>query len=154
MLDLTNTLIRTLDGTIQYWSLGNEKLYGWSANEAVGMSSHRLFNTSFPEPLQAINASLESHGDWSGNLLHHDRNGRVLNVLSHWVLNKQDTTAPGTVVEVSVPASGSQPYLTSIIESSNDAVIGETLDANVISWNPSAERLFEYTAAEMMGSPS
>jgi PAS domain S-box-containing protein len=115
------------------------------------MSSHRLFNTSFPEPLQAINASLESHGDWSGNLLHHDRNGRVLNVLSHWVLNKQDTTAPGTVVEVSVPASGSQPYLTSIIESSNDAVIGETLDAIVISWNPSAERLFEYTAAEMIG---
>jgi PAS domain S-box-containing protein len=42
--------------------------------------------------------------------------------------------------------------LTGIIESSDSAIVGETLDGVVTSWNPSAERIFGYSAAEMIGS--
>jgi two-component system, cell cycle sensor histidine kinase and response regulator CckA len=41
--------------------------------------------------------------------------------------------------------------LASIIQSSHFAVIGETLDRVITSWNPAAERLYGYTAAEMIG---
>src|SRR6266516_1664280 len=41
--------------------------------------------------------------------------------------------------------------LASIIQSSHDAVIGKTLDQVITSWNPGAERLYGYTAAEMTG---
>ena len=44
--------------------------------------------------------------------------------------------------------------LASIIESSHDAVISETLDGLVTSWNPGAERLYGYIAAEMIGRTS
>lgn len=43
--------------------------------------------------------------------------------------------------------------LANIVESSNDAIIGESLDAEVTSWNPAAERIFGYSAAEMIGQP-
>ena len=42
-------------------------------------------------------------------------------------------------------------YLASIIESCDDAIIGKTLDGIVVSWNPGAERLYGYSAAEMIG---
>lgn len=41
--------------------------------------------------------------------------------------------------------------LASIVESSKDAIIGQDLDGNVISWNDGAERLYGYTAEEAMG---
>ncbi|MEP1078930.1 PAS domain S-box protein [Leptolyngbya sp. PL-A3] len=41
--------------------------------------------------------------------------------------------------------------LAQIVESSRDAIMGLTLDRQIISWNPAAERIFGYTRAEILG---
>jgi PAS domain S-box-containing protein len=40
-----------------------------------------------------------------------------------------------------------------IVENSDEAIIGKTLDGVIRSWNTGAERLFGYSAGEAIGKP-
>jgi PAS domain S-box-containing protein len=43
-------------------------------------------------------------------------------------------------------------FLSAIVESSDDAIIGKDLTGKVVSWNAGAERMFGYQASEMVGT--
>ncbi|GAA3334765.1 PAS domain-containing sensor histidine kinase [Amorphoplanes nipponensis] len=51
-------------------------------------------------------------------------------------------------------AESHRATLAAVVEHSDDAIIGTTLDGTVTAWNGGAERLFGYTAAEMIGHPA
>ena len=43
--------------------------------------------------------------------------------------------------------------LAEIVNSSDDAIIGKSLDGIILSWNPAAEKIYGYSAGEVLGQP-
>jgi colanic acid/amylovoran biosynthesis protein len=100
-----SVMTRTLEGRINSWNRGAEKLYGWRKDEAIGKVSHNLLQTQFPKPLKEIEIELARNGRWEGKLVHATRDGSRVVVASHWVLNF--TGRPSAVVEISTRSTGS-----------------------------------------------
>ena len=41
--------------------------------------------------------------------------------------------------------------LAALVQSSDDAIVGQDLDGDIVSWNSGAERLYGYAAEEILG---
>ncbi len=69
-------------GLITYWNKGAERMYGHSAEEAVGRISHDLLGTAHGADLVDLLAQLEQQGEVERELEHVDRDGRRIIVES------------------------------------------------------------------------
>jgi PAS domain S-box-containing protein len=59
----------------------------------------------------------------------------------------------GTTAVKDIEGLSTQAFLAAIVESSDDAIYGKTLDGTILSWNRGAERMYGYLAAEIVGRP-
>ena len=150
-----------LDGPIEFWNTGAERLYGFVSDEAVGRSSHDLLQTKFPAEFSEVHSQLQNEHYWSGELRHICKGGREVIVDSRMQLLDD-----GTVLEVNrditerkqleAAIRESEPrmrFLASTVENSDDAIVSKSLDGIITSWSKGAERVFGYAAEEAIGQP-
>ena len=91
MLSDEPMLVWRLDGSIEFWNAGAERLYGFARGEAVGRSSHTLLQTEFPVEFTELRSQLVDRGHWSGELRHICKDGREVTVDSRMQLLGDDT---------------------------------------------------------------
>ena len=150
-----------LNGPIEFWNTGAERLYGFTPQEAIGHSSHALLQTKFPVEFNEWTKQLQNERYWSGELRHVCKDGREVIVES-----RQQLLNDGTVIEVNRDVTERKQieadhrkteqqlgFLASIVQSSDDAIVSKNLDGIITSWNKGAERVFGYTAEEAVGQP-
>lgn len=86
-----------LDSRVVHWSPGAERLYGWTAEEAVGRSVRELILLGQEARADEVKARTHGGGQWDGEFTARHKDGRSL-VVS--VSNAPLTDANGTVVGV------------------------------------------------------
>jgi PAS domain S-box-containing protein len=150
-------LVWQLNGPIEFWNTGAERLYGFAPEEAIGHSSHALLQTKFPVEFDELITQLQNERCWSGELRHICKDGREVIVESRLQLLDD-----GTVIEVNRDTTDRKQieddeqqlsFLAAIVQSSDDAIATKNLDGIITSWNKGAEGVFGYTAEEAIGQP-
>jgi PAS domain S-box-containing protein len=160
-LDLAPVMVRDLEGKILVWGRGLHALYGWTAEEAIGRFAQELLKTEFPIPVPDIMAELLAQGEWHGELSHNHRDGHRMVVATHWALHRDSAGKPVSVLKFDWDLTETkrtqsmlaerEARLRSVLETAPDAII--TIDAHGIiqSFSAAGERLFGYSAGEVIG---
>jgi PAS domain S-box-containing protein len=155
-LSLDAIITRHIDGTITSWSRGAERLYGWSASEALGKTTHDLLRTEFPVQFGQILDVLKREGRWEGVLIHTSREGRRLVVYSHWMLD------PGTddllesnedITErtrMEGEARRNEAQLEAVFQSIQDGIVVFDMNGAVLMVNESEARLNGFSSSDEM----
>jgi PAS domain S-box-containing protein len=150
------------NGRITAWNPKATATFGWSESEAVG---RRVPDLIIPPEIREA---------YEQRLARYFETGQAPGIgerIEMWCLHRDGHTFP---VEVSIAASESEDgvvfnafiqdiserrreeseraRMAAIVEASADAIYSYSLDGQVNSWNPSAERLYGYTAEEMVGA--
>jgi two-component system, NtrC family, sensor kinase len=102
LLDLATDaiMVRDMGGIVRFWNSGAEALYGWSREEVIGKSLHKILSTQFPIPLGEIESTLFDTGRWDGNLVQRTRDGREITVACRKALKNDKAGSPGVILEI------------------------------------------------------
>ncbi len=150
MLDLASDafIIRELDGTINYWNQGAQRMYGFSRQEALGKVTHSLFHTIFPkQSLAAISAQLEHQDYWEGELIHSTNHDTQITVFSRWTLQRDEQGNPKAILETNNDITARKQTeienqrLIAIVENSTDFIGVATMEGQSTYLNPAGMKL-------------
>jgi PAS domain S-box-containing protein len=153
-------ICKDLDGVISSWNGAAGKLFGYAPEEMVGQNMLRLIPEDLhheeQEILRKIRAG-ERIDQYETVRLRKD--GKKIEVC---VTISPVKNAEGRVVGASKvvrdlsdrkSSDNSRFRLAAIVDSADDAIISKDLNGIIQTWNQGAQRMFGYTAEEMIGKP-
>ena len=149
---------KDLNGTILSWNAAAERIFGFTAEEAIGRSIRMII----PDDRQSEEDYVLGQIRQGESVRHYEtlrrRKDGSLIPISLTVSPIYDDS--GKVIAASKiardisdrrAADFAARRLAAIVESSDDAIVAKDLDSVIQSWNRAAERMFGYTEAEAIG---
>ncbi len=86
-------------GGILFWNKSAERLYGWTAQEALGRDAEELVYKDQAHFAAATAATL-AEGEWNGELVKVTKAGKSLTIECHWSLVRDDKGRPKSILMI------------------------------------------------------
>ncbi|MGA9380616.1 MAG: PAS domain S-box protein [Phormidium sp.] len=101
LLDIATDAIfvKNINNKILFWSQGAERLYGWTAAEAIGKDANDFLYKN-PIDRNQIQQTLLTKGKWQGELRKVTKNGQEIIVESRWTLVYDEAGKPKSILVV------------------------------------------------------
>jgi two-component system cell cycle sensor histidine kinase/response regulator CckA len=118
--------IRSLEHSLIYWNKGAQRLYGWTAEEAMGKNPIKFLFKDKEEPPQLIEAKrivLET-GKWTGELHQVTKDGREIDVESHWTLVYDSEDKPKSILVINTDITEKKKIETHLLRAQRMESIG------------------------------
>jgi PAS domain S-box-containing protein len=145
-----------LDRDLRYTWMYNAPL-GYTAAQVLGRTDAELLPPDDAAPTMAIKRRvLESgQGERAEVPVHGPTGTHIYDLFVEPLRDKQGAVIGVTGASLDITerrqAEGQRAHLAAIVESSEDAIIGKTLEGLIISWNGGAEQQYGYSAQEIIG---
>ncbi|MDZ4876512.1 MAG: Sensor histidine kinase RcsC [Chroococcidiopsis cubana SAG 39.79] len=126
LLDVTTDAILVKDCSsdrILYWNRGAERLYGWTAAEAIGTSAFELLYKKASLHAQALQTVL-STGEWYGELEKVSQAGKEIVVESRWTLMRDEQGQPKSILCVDTDITEKKQLTTQFLRAQRLESIG------------------------------
>jgi PAS domain S-box-containing protein len=148
----------TPTGIILSWNRGAEKAFGYSAEEAIGMHAsamvpperHQRFADLVGRVLKGNAVS-----QYEGVCVRKNGQKFDVSVTASPIRNSSGQVAAIATIVRDISqrrdAEQTRALLASIVESSDEAILGLSLDGTILSWNQAAEALFGYSSQDSIG---
>jgi PAS domain S-box-containing protein len=92
-------VVRDLDHRIQFWSKGAERLYGWTAAEALGRKIQDLLKIE-PAKFQEADDAVRRNGAWAGEFQKIGKSGDELIVDARWTMLRDARQEGGSILTI------------------------------------------------------
>ena len=93
-------LVRDLDQNILFWNKGAEKIYGWSAAEAIGRNAEEMLFKERSAQFDAARKTIIQEGEWKGEMHQTRRDGADIVVESRWTLVRDEKGQPKSILVI------------------------------------------------------
>jgi PAS domain S-box-containing protein len=149
---------KDLNGIITSWNQAAERMFGYTAEEAVGQSIRMIIPADRQSEEDMVLGRIRSGEDVKHYETIRQRKDGTFIPISLTVSPIRDET--GRIVGASkiardiserTGAAIARRRLAAVVESSDDAIVTKDLNGIITSWNRAAERMFGYTATEAIG---
>ncbi len=138
-----------LAGTVVFWNAGAERLYGWTAEEAIGQNIGALTVPTVSEEIAAdIMAALREGVPWSGGFPVRRKDGTVFPAL----VTDSGVYRDGELVGIVGISANLGTALRPLLERSTDAAVVVRADAVITYASPAVRALFGWDDATVIGT--
>jgi len=147
-----------LSGTIVSWNRAAERMFGYTEAEAIGQSNRLIVPPErYPKEEDVLRRVRTGESVNHYETVYVRNNGQRIDVsltISPIVTLAGQVAGTSTIardITESKRLERDARHFAAIVESSDDAIISKDLNGTIVTWNRAAERLFGYTADEIVG---